>query len=380
MMHSALATAVLGIGLLHTAAQASRGLPDSTCSDRSSGAAALMQRPLEKKVQHHAEDTRVNLRPGRSSKLNRILGSTGAALAARQVPVNVAYAVTRDVWNATLRSMLSLGLHNKAPNLVIHLLVPESEAEAVHDIVWCFRRQLSAAHLDAGIPPVQIIPLNGFPIDIDYAWNSQWANAGAASTAKLCLDEHLQVERVLYLDADTLVLADVSPLFEGQMNHALGAVADVKTFGDRSSWKCPQGEVEQLVDVSKMEFNGGVLLQDLKRWKEENITGSLAELARTIPCLAKGDQLLLNIIFQQSTERGFDQLGGEWNKQIWADEFNEFHVDLHEQKIIHFTANKPWDGSPGDDKVTRFLEQFREWWTPGGGFADTGSECAEFVL
>ncbi|GAA2703985.1 glycosyltransferase family 8 protein [Micromonospora olivasterospora] len=91
-----------------------------------------------------------------------------------------------------------------------------------------------------------------------------------------------EVERVLYLDCDTLCTNSLTPLFELDMGGApLGAVRDPFNRRLLDMGGIPGLAQYHDLDPYALYYNSGVLLIDVARWKECEVTGkSLAYLAR----------------------------------------------------------------------------------------------------
>jgi hypothetical protein len=195
--------------------------------------------------------------------------------------------------------------------------------------------------------------------------------------AKLDLHHILPVERVLYLDADTLVRGNLTPLWKTDLKgRALGAAPDVGH---------PMGH--DTVDKHPY-FNAGVLLMDLTKIRE---TGDrLLEKGREMKGSKFRDQDALNVHFKDWVPFSL-----RWNAQglgtyaVYPSADRD-QLDLEEMNdpvIVHFTGPvdpslvqvlnpyvqpptaKPWGimGSPGHP----FAE---EWWeasakTPYSNFA-----------
>lgn len=142
-----------------------------------------------------------------------------------------------------------------------------------------------------------------------------------------------QYSKALYLDADIIVLDDISKLFNEEIGENLaGAVqeevmATVKVFGDY---------VEECLDVPCEEyFNAGVLVMNLDKMREEKIEEGFVSLLRRYKFEVTQDQDYLNILCQNKTK--IIQLG--WNKTpIKNKKFNDKNL-----KLIHYKiAWKPW--------------------------------------
>ena len=143
------------------------------------------------------------------------------------------------------------------------------------------------------------------------------------------------VSRVLYLDADLLVLDDLGPLWETDLEGAaVGAVLD------RWNLQFKQNE-PGLEDVPRVRdyFNAGVLLIDLDRWREQRISEKALNYLSRHPRTPFSDQDALNVVCD-----GFwKKLNPRWNFQ---DHYETSLSDMRaEQKpsIVHFVMReKPW--------------------------------------
>ena len=111
--------------------------------------------------------------------------------------------------------------------------------------------------------------------------------------ARLLIPEILptQFERVLYLDTDVLVLGDLRPLMEADLgDKSTGAVTD-DLDPLRASGRAP--ELTHM-DVARY-FNSGVLLMDLRRWRERRIAERALEYLRVHSDARFPDQDALNV-------------------------------------------------------------------------------------
>jgi lipopolysaccharide biosynthesis glycosyltransferase len=143
--------------------------------------------------------------------------------------------------------------------------------------------------------------------------------------------------KVLYLDADIVVLNDLSPLLETDLQEAVvGAVVD----GLDAQIKAGKQGLESVPRV-KDYFNAGVMLLNLDKWREERISEkALAYLAQN-PATPFSDQDALNV----ACDGHWKKLDARWN---FVDYFERVEISrLHGDKrpsIVHFaTWNKPWN-------------------------------------
>jgi lipopolysaccharide biosynthesis glycosyltransferase len=174
------------------------------------------------------------------------------------------------------------------------------------------------------------------------------ALGGRTSWIRILLPEILpQLDRIIYLDADTLTVDSVSPLWMMSLHDAGVAAVSNVVEPDKHSHVTQLG----IADV-KTYFNAGVLVMNLCFMREENI------LSRIMSCVASmGDELAwfdqdaLNLVFADS----WRPLEPRWNAQnslwYWGPWANEvFGEDLVREAvsnpaILHFegpSVVKPW--------------------------------------
>nr|AYC79426.1 hypothetical protein [uncultured bacterium] len=119
----------------------------------------------------------------------------------------------------------------------------------------------------------------------------------AAMWHRIFLPELLpEVDRVLYVDVDTLAMDDLGPLWRTDLGEShLGAVTNVFQHNH------VHRPAELGLRGPEVYFNSGVLLMDLDRWRRDDITGALREVAtKRGDTLAWPDQDALNLVLSGS--------------------------------------------------------------------------------
>jgi lipopolysaccharide biosynthesis glycosyltransferase len=160
------------------------------------------------------------------------------------------------------------------------------------------------------------------------------------------------ISRVLFLDADLLVLDDLEKLVGEDLEGAIvGAVLDL---GIDQKIKDNNPRVSNVPRVRDY-FNAGVLLIDLDRWRSEKISERAIEYLSRHPQSPFSDQDALNV----ACDGRWKKLDARWNAQDHANK--EFSTMNREQLpgIIHFvTSLKPWDARSLSLNA-RFYDAFR---------------------
>lgn len=212
------------------------------------------------------------------------------------------------------------------------------------------------------------------------------------------------IDKVIYLDSDVLVKDDLTEMWEMEIgdNYCLAATdiscpfIDAREVNDPELQACkpwlnaisPVANWKELgIDGSANYFNSGVMVLNLKKWRQENIEQKLFE------CLRKNskfvwcwDQYALNVVFAGK----WGKLPLRWNQgahvfaypseQHSPVDFDSFESMRDRPAIIHYTTEwKPWDFEPFHPLRETFFEEldrtawkgwrpedpgfnFRKWW------------------
>ena len=140
-------------------------------------------------------------------------------------------------------------------------------------------------------------------------------------------------DKVIYLDCDTIVLGDISELYNYDIKDYFiaGALEEVMqtvdTFGNY---------VEQFLGVPRKQYiNAGVLLINNKRFLKFKIAEKFVELAKQYTFRVTQDEDYLNVLCKNRIK--ILNLG--WNKTAYKNDA----FDDKDLKLIHYKINwKPW--------------------------------------
>lgn len=143
------------------------------------------------------------------------------------------------------------------------------------------------------------------------------------------------VRRILYLDADLLVLDDVRPIWDLDLDGAvLGGVLDTLDLAIKQGTPGLEG-VPAVTDY----FNAGVLLIDLPRWRQERVSERAYAYLKEHPQSPFGDQDALNF----ACDGLWKKLDPRWNFQDHHETRIADMIPTERPAIVHFvTGQKPW--------------------------------------
>ncbi len=180
------------------------------------------------------------------------------------------------------------------------------------------------------------------------------------------------VKKVIYLDVDMIVNVDILKLWQIDISdYVVGAVVDnnVKTFDNE--WGGIKNYKDFNLPAKAKYFNSGLLLINIEKWKENDITKEAVKCIReNIKYADYPDQYALNILLYNK----WLEIDPLWN--IFASN------DVENPYIIHFTGRKPiyksytnimkykkifynyinlteWRGTPEINEISRYFKKIK---------------------
>jgi hypothetical protein len=158
------------------------------------------------------------------------------------------------------------------------------------------------------------------------------------------------VDKVIYLDSDTLVLGDLSVLWDVELDdfYAL-ACLDLKISSLGEDTAGPLSENESHLPY----INGGVLVADLSKWRESHIERVALDMIKDPDCNYRWfDQTILNYLLRSKV----GVISSEWN---WIARDFPIGYDFSVQ-LIHFTnSTKPWNYWGNEFRFQLWRESYR---------------------
>lgn len=247
-----------------------------------------------------------------------------------QAPIKLVFGVDGGYSQhlaVTLRSLLENNRRNAFDIFVITLNMTETDERKVRSVVDDF------GNARIRFQAFDIARYSHFRTD---------GHISHASYLRIFIPEILpeSEERVLYLDCDMVVQQDIAPLWESDLgDKVIGAVGNPYFVRHDDLGMPPDADY----------FNAGVLLMDLRRWREQGATARLISfIERHHAHLYAHDQDALNAVFLNQ----FAALAAHWNFQtsmLWCEperlglSYGAFRRLLESPAIIHYTTpSKPW--------------------------------------
>ena len=154
-----------------------------------------------------------------------------------------------------------------------------------------------------------------------------------------------EVEKIIYLDGDIVVRKSLLPLWETDIDgYAVGVVNDMDELKHIESRRLPY-------DMNDGYFNSGVLLINVKYWRDHNCIENFYEITEKYQdLLTLFDQDILNIAFHNRKKWlpvTYNMQNGFLYKKesMWyvPEIATDVNVMKHDPVIVHFsTWDKPW--------------------------------------
>ncbi|CAE7435788.1 GATL4 [Symbiodinium natans] len=254
--------------------------------------------------------------------------------------MHVVYAldISRNVLKAALASMVSLSRHFSEPSsLTIHV-IGDTVDVLEQELVTCFFKVMG----NQATPHVQLHEIHTVPdVMLKYARRTlrpqddantdAFMRSASLQMTRFYLHQYLppSASRALWLDADTLVMTDIMPLYQFNMVHAVAAVPDGAGLDDETLFlqqvSTNFSEAQSFIPApGAHHFKTSVMLVDIHRWRQRQLHLDLEELAGLVHEHSTVDQMLLNLGLHSQ----FDELNGRWmlGCRQRKQQFREKHV------------------------------------------------------
>ncbi|MFZ7133075.1 MAG: glycosyltransferase family 8 protein [Eubacteriales bacterium] len=262
--------------------------------------------------------------------------------------VNIVYSSSDYYSQCTGISIYSLLKNNQdIPDIKIHILetgISERNKSKIYEIVKKFNREIefigAQEQFDEYVRRLSFKYMRG-------SYNTY---------ARVMLNAWFsELDKVLLIDSDTLVVGSIEELWSTNMNgHLIGAVPEIAMYSPYSTY-----EDKKIVDASNPYFNMGIVLCNLKLWREKNIDNLIEEKLNNYKDDFKiADQSILNYLINSQMKRlhlkynyytsvhavRYSTIKKVFSTNTIFDE-NEFQQARENPVIIHFVGHsfeRPW--------------------------------------
>lgn len=232
-----------------------------------------------------------------------------------------------------------VGLHTTLSSLLAHLCSSDPVS------IYLFHASLSPHDIEQLAKTIAKSPQSAnvrlIPRDIEIGMFEPLKNHvgfGWMTYARILVPDLLSnLDRVIYLDNDLLVYADLHELWQHDLN---GATIGCATWGNLSQSNDRLFAAEQGMPSERPYFNAGVLLIDVHKWNTLNCTNECMNIGLKYGSnLPSADQTILNVLFGDS----FSAVPRRFNTPVTASRAPLSDADISD-RVVHLVARpKPWD-------------------------------------
>jgi lipopolysaccharide biosynthesis glycosyltransferase len=237
--------------------------------------------------------------------------------------LNIAIAFDRNYLNPAYAFLASLFSTNPSSNIHLHIIatgLTANEKDGIIQYVESVNAAITFYAIDSALVG-------------QFVLNSTWT-AAVYYRLFFPLLVPQDIKRLLYIDSDTLVVGGLTELYHQNLeNFPVGAVYDCYV------------KSQPLIGIEKEGdyFNSGVLLMDLKRWREQEVSARAISYLTTFPeRILFVDQCALNAVLKEN----WMKLPAKYNllytyipEGIGKRALKKL---VAESVIIHFTLHRPW--------------------------------------
>ena len=259
-----------------------------------------------------------------------------ALLYPRTNTVHLAYMVDSNYLPYMMTSLHSATLNkNKSTHYKVHVIAEDFTKEDKEKL-----QKMNSADVTVKIYPAQ-------KINLDTTHLGRFSSF-KISLQKIYLSDYLQdIDKVLYLDADTLVLKDLSEVYQTPLkDYYLAAVKDGLMY------QHPEHVAEIGLAERNFYFNSGVMLLNLKKMREDDTIRSATIYFNTHQEVF-GDQDVLNVVLGAKAlplsyrynvnSTFFEEKPAEFLSTFYGEKIPDTPREVYDNAaILHFAGHKPW--------------------------------------
>ena len=239
-------------------------------------------------------------------------------------PVNVAFTIDNNYVIPTMIAIDSI-VQNSKPDTKYNFYVIETGLTS-------YSKHLMRNYIEKYNNEVEFIP-----VDTDRITKgvNLYKHLTPIAIARVVIPEILPVDRVIYLDGDTLATGDLTELYNTDLgSQSTGMVNDfvedlwVKRFSN--------------FDLKYGFYNSGMILMDAKKWREQNLSNKIITTLHSDLEKYQKTQFADQIIISEVLASGIKPLHPRWNNQCYSTKcVTDF--DMTKGGVYHYIVDKPWN-------------------------------------
>lgn len=252
--------------------------------------------------------------------------------------LNIAFCIDNNYVNHLIVTIFSLLKNNKNEKINIHIISSDITAES--KLAIDVLKELGNA-VEISYYSIEAARTSGLSITMNYI--------SSATYYRLLLAEIIPdtVDALLYLDADILVHGELRDIFKTQIDDVYAAAVPDIYLDDDDLYK------EKIQLQSRTYINAGVLLLNLKKIRQEDITEKLISNAK-IESHQYQDQDAINVTFGDKIA----VIDRAYNYQIKDKQYNKLPDDS--MVILHYSGSmKPWNRDRLYDQFSAIYDDYK---------------------
>ncbi len=250
--------------------------------------------------------------------------------------VNIAYMADSKYLPYVMTSLHSaVANKNKKTRYQIHLIAKDFKPQDSDKL-----KQMEQNDVKINIYPAQDLTL-------DFSHLGRFSSFQVA-LQKIFIAEYLKnVDKVLYLDADTLVQTDLTEVYQTNIKEDYASAVK-----DGLMYQYPEHIRELNLKNKEFYFNSGVMLLNLDKIRQDGITTKAVIYFNTHNEIF-GDQDILNVVFKGKVKPMsyryncnsvfFEETDAEFLSAFWQEPVSKDTKQVYQNaSILHFAGHKPW--------------------------------------
>lgn len=260
--------------------------------------------------------------------------------------MNIVYASDDGYCQHMAVSIVSMIEHNKTEQLIFHILsdgISEDNKRKIQEMLKFYGRKVNFYPIDGLMEELQ-----------DKIRGLDTGRFRITTLARLLMGSILPetVTKVLYLDCDTVVLRNISSLYNMRLNNCIAAMAAEPTI---------YPEVKEILGLTAEDtyYNAGMILLNLSLWRSEGKESDCFNYYNTMGGkLPFNDQDIINYVLKDRIKRvgqtydfitnyyyfRYSTLVSKSSSYANGESRQSFNLAKHHPHIVHFASDeRPWN-------------------------------------